>query len=223
MPRSSPTGRRTGRPAVTSTRAILDAARGLIERDGVDRLTVRRLAAEMEIGTTTLYHHVQGREDLLVLLLDEYLGAVPRPALPTAPRERAVAAARVMRDALLACPWVAEVLTTDGFLGMLSDASVWVVDVILGAAIDGGCSEEEAVWLFRNIWYFTVGQILVLAHSQDATPEERAQRAGFAGRDPEALPHLASIGARWPSIAVRDTFEDGIRALVEAGIIDARS
>jgi len=199
---------------VTSRAEILSAARRLIARDGADRLTLRRLSTEMGIGTTTLYHHVRGREDLLVLLLDEMLRAAPQPELPPEPRERIVVTTVAIRDALAACPWVAEVLTTDGFLGLLDDESVRMVEVILTAAAEEGCTPEAAVDLFRNLWYFAVGEILIRARSRSTTPEERAQRPGFASRNPDLLPHLAAIGPRWPAIADRDTFESGVRAFV---------
>ncbi len=68
MPSPRTTRPRTGRPPVTSRTQIMTAARRLIDRDGWEKLTLRRLAAELGIGTTTLYHHVRDKEDLMVLL-----------------------------------------------------------------------------------------------------------------------------------------------------------
>src|SRR3954470_18770199 len=93
VPRAAASSGRTGRPPVTSRPEILAAARRLIDRDGWEKLTVRRLAAELGIGATTLYHHVRDKEDLLLLLLNEYAGAIAQPALPSDPRDRIVAAA----------------------------------------------------------------------------------------------------------------------------------
>ena len=72
VPRVSASPGRTGRPPVTSRPEILAAARRLIDRDGWEKLTVRRLAAELGIGTTTLYHHVQEQGFLLLLLLNKF-------------------------------------------------------------------------------------------------------------------------------------------------------
>jgi hypothetical protein len=47
---------------VTSPTQTLSAARRLIDRDGWEKLTIRRPAAG--IGATILYHHVQVKEDL---------------------------------------------------------------------------------------------------------------------------------------------------------------
>ncbi|MEU6756605.1 TetR/AcrR family transcriptional regulator, partial [Streptomyces sp. NPDC046685] len=48
-PNAAPHGR-VGRPPVTSRAQILIAARRLIDRDGWDKLTIRRLAGEIGIG-----------------------------------------------------------------------------------------------------------------------------------------------------------------------------
>src|SRR5699024_9236969 len=122
---------RTGRPPVTSREQILAAALQLIERRGWQRLTIRALAAELGIGTTTLYHHVLDREDLLVQLIGEVVAQMDRPELPADPHERIVVAMTTVHDTLAAIPWAAEVLTVDGVMGRLGDTSVWIVEAVL--------------------------------------------------------------------------------------------
>jgi len=168
MPRSLAPHGRTGRPPVTSRAEILTAARRLIDRDGWQKLTIRRLAAELGIGATTLYHHIRDKEDLLVQILNHHVLQLDRPDLPDDPRERVVAAATALHDALAAWPWAAEVLTTDGFVGLLDESALWMVEAILAGAEDHGCTPEQAVHVFRSIWYYTVGEILVRAHSARA-------------------------------------------------------
>ncbi|MFV2144239.1 helix-turn-helix domain-containing protein [Isoptericola sp. G70] len=215
MSRAQPETRRRGRPSTTSRAEIVAAARRLIEDEGAERLTLRRLATAMGVGPSTLYRHVRDREDLLVLVLDDFLQQVPLPDLPRAPRERVVVAAVAMRDALASRPWAADVLAVDGFLGRLDDASVRLVEVVLAAAVEAGCSSEQAVDLFRALWSHCVGEVLIRARSRTTTREERARYPGFASRDPRLLPRLAEIGTRWPHIAARDTYAAGVRALVD--------
>ncbi len=191
MPPASASPGRTGRPPVTSRADILAAARRLIDRDGWESLTVRRLAAELGIGTTTLYHHVRDKEDLLLLLLNEYAGQIVRPVLPSDPRERIVVAADALHGALAAWPWAADVLTVDGFVGLLGEPALWTVETIVAGAVDAGCTLEQAVEVFRSVWYYTVGEILVRAHSAHAKDDgtRPTSGAGFLGRvDPSRLP-----------------------------------
>src|SRR4051812_16892421 len=60
---------------------IVDAALVLLERDGLQGLSMRRLAQELGSGAASLYWHVGDKEELLSLLLDRIVGEaeVPEP------------------------------------------------------------------------------------------------------------------------------------------------
>ncbi|WP_232663159.1 TetR/AcrR family transcriptional regulator [Pseudonocardia sp. TRM90224] len=216
---------RTGRPPRTSRAEILEAARRIIDRDGWEKLTIRRLASEVGVGAMTIYHHVRDREDLLVQLINDLTDQIPRPQLPADPRDRIVVVGVAVHDALAAWPWAAEVLTTDGFLSRVGDSALWLVETIVAAAIEGGCTQEQAVVLFRSFWFYTVGEILVRANSG----RRRADGSRPAGRDtifsspdpsmnaldPAQQPHLAAIGDEWGPISARNSYPQGLRALVD--------
>jgi AcrR family transcriptional regulator len=59
----------------TAKRAGLDyedvvvAALQLVETGGAEALSMRKLAAELGVTTTTIYHHVGGRDDLILALI----------------------------------------------------------------------------------------------------------------------------------------------------------
>ncbi|RKN40394.1 TetR/AcrR family transcriptional regulator [Streptomyces hoynatensis] len=211
---SPPPQGRTGRPRLTSRAQILAAARRLIDRDGWEKLTIRRLAAEAGIGATTLYHHMRDKGDLLILLLNDYVDRLERPPLPEEPRARILASATALHDALAAWPWAAEVATTDGFVGLLDESALWMVEGIVSGAVGHGCTQAQAVGLFRGVWYYTVGEILVRAHSAGRRAAG-GRPTGFGSLDASRVPHLAAIGARWPELAARDTYPEGLRALVD--------
>ncbi len=60
---------------------IVDAALVLLERDGLQGISMRKLAQELDAGAATLYWHVGDKEQLLGLLLDRIVGEnqVPDP------------------------------------------------------------------------------------------------------------------------------------------------
>ena len=58
---------------------IVDAALVLLERDGLQGLSMRRLAQELDSGAASLYWHVGDKEELLNLLLDRIVGETPVP------------------------------------------------------------------------------------------------------------------------------------------------
>ena len=205
---------RTGRPPRTSREEILAAARTVVDRDGWDKLTIRRLAGEIGVGATTLYHHVRDKEDLLIQLLDYYSDQIPRPSLPSDPRERIIVAAITMHDSLSGWPRVAELLTSDDLVGR---SALWMVDAMVGGAMDCGCSAEQAVDLYRGIWYYTVGEITVRANAarRRATDERPVHRdVLYRTIDSAELPALAAVARSWPQWTAKDTYRQGLRAFV---------
>jgi AcrR family transcriptional regulator len=221
MPRPSASQGRTGRPPVTSRAQILAAARRLIDRDGWEKLTIRRLATELGIGATTLYHHIRDKEDLLVLLLNHYVEELERPPLPDDPRDRIVAAALAMHDALAGWPWAAEILTVDGFIARLDESALWMVEAILAGAEDHGCTPQQAVEAFRHIWYFTVGEILVRARSASSRAAEEAHPTFTGVFDAARVPRLAAIGKQWAVYSARDTYAEGLCAFTDGFLAQA--
>ncbi|MFG1616111.1 TetR/AcrR family transcriptional regulator [Nonomuraea wenchangensis] len=204
---------RTGRPPKISRREIVTAALRVIEEDGTGALTMRRLAREVGSTAMALYHHVRDKEELLLLLLDDYAAAIPRPALPDEPRERMVAAAMAMHDAVSGCPWAVDILKADD---LMSVGALWYPEQIVDAAVHAGLTIEEAVDVYRIIWHYTAGEI-----GGRAAARRRREEGGptyrervFAELDAEEFPRLSTVARRWEDLTARDTYAKGVRALV---------
>ncbi|MGW3205177.1 TetR/AcrR family transcriptional regulator [Streptomyces sp. NPDC001135] len=205
-----------GRPARISRAEIIRTALRIVTEDGVDRLTMRRLASEIGSTPMALYHHVRDKEELLILLLDDYAArTLRRPSEPPAdPRERVIAAATAIHEVLAACPWVVEVLTADD---LMSTSALWFVEQMVDGLTDCGLSLEQAVHGYRTIWYYTAGEIVVRAtaarrRTTDDRPTYRDRV--FADLDPAELPRLAEVSSRWAPLTAEDTYAPGLRALL---------
>ena len=70
------TGRR--RPPL-SREAIVDAALAILDAEGVDALTIRRLGQELGTGAATLYWHIAGKDELCELVYDRIMGEIELP------------------------------------------------------------------------------------------------------------------------------------------------
>jgi TetR/AcrR family transcriptional regulator, tetracycline repressor protein len=82
--------------------AIVDAAMRVLDAEGLDGLSMRRLGEELGTGAASLYWHVGSKDGLLDLLLDRVIGelAVPDPD-PQHWREQLKETARAMRATIL--------------------------------------------------------------------------------------------------------------------------
>lgn len=70
MTQSQPRSRRT--PTLEIRGRILDAARRIVEQDGVDGLTIRTLSAQADVSPTSIYQHIGGKQAVSDALIDAY-------------------------------------------------------------------------------------------------------------------------------------------------------
>ncbi len=90
--------------------AIVTAAIGLMDREGLAALSMRKLAEELGTGAASLYWHVGSKDGLLNLVMDQIIGEgkVPDPDPPRW-REQLKQVARDQRAAILRHPWLVRV------------------------------------------------------------------------------------------------------------------
>jgi AcrR family transcriptional regulator len=106
---AGPRGRRGPRPGLT-VEAIVRAAIAIADRDGLDALTMRRLAQSLGVRAMALYTYVPGKSELLELMLDAVYLEMPRAVSPGDTwRERLAAVARDNRALYEAHPWAAAI------------------------------------------------------------------------------------------------------------------
>jgi AcrR family transcriptional regulator len=93
-----------------SRERVLAASVELGDRDGVESLSMRRLAAELGVVPMALYKHVANKEELLDGMLDVVVGEIEPPRADTdwktAVRDRILSARRALRRH----PWASRVM-----------------------------------------------------------------------------------------------------------------
>lgn len=106
------------RPGLTLDRVVV-AAVALADREGLDAVSMRRVAGELGVGTMSLYRYVPGKGELLDLMLDEVYG--PLDALAGHPgaswRATLELVARGTWELYLAHPWLVQVNQARPILG----------------------------------------------------------------------------------------------------------
>ena len=97
-----------------SRERILGTAVAFADREGVESLSMRRLAQELDVVPMALYKHLANKEQMLDGMLDVVVGEIDPPATDTewrtAVRERILSA----RRALLRHPWASRVMESRG-------------------------------------------------------------------------------------------------------------
>lgn len=98
--------RRGPRPAI-SREAIVRAGLDVADTEGIEALSMRKVAQALGIGTMTLYTHVANKDELLDLMDDEVMGEVVVPGeMPADWREALSEIARRTARAMLDHEWM---------------------------------------------------------------------------------------------------------------------
>jgi TetR/AcrR family transcriptional regulator, tetracycline repressor protein len=194
--------RRRRREPITRE-AIVDAALQLLDREGLDELSMRRLAEELDTGAASLYHHVGSKDGLLDLVLDRVIGEleVPDPD-PERWQEQLKEIARGQRAGILRHRDIVRIS-----LGRipLGPNALEFSERVLAIMREGGLPDDLAV----------VGQHLLIATVNGFTLDETTPRE--PGDWPEAAAairnYIASLPSdRFPNLtAVADQFTQGNR------------
>jgi TetR/AcrR family transcriptional regulator, tetracycline repressor protein len=110
-----------------SRRKALEVALEIIDSDGLDALSIRRLATALGVNGASLYHHFSGKEDIVAGVVDLALAEVRGVGAPGASwRTWLPENARTLRHALLAHPALLPVVVgsrSHGLGARLLDAS----------------------------------------------------------------------------------------------------
>ncbi|MFJ2771441.1 TetR/AcrR family transcriptional regulator [Streptomyces sp. NPDC087300] len=108
---------RRQREQLSREQIVAEAVR-LLDADGLEALSMRKLGTRLDAGATSLYRHVANKDELIELVVDEVYGELAVPAATGADDWRAAAAAssESLRAMILRHPWVASVLGQVGLI-----------------------------------------------------------------------------------------------------------
>lgn len=191
--------------------AVIDAAEAIVAREGIDALTMHRVAEELGASTMALYRHVRDKDELLVALLDRLAASVTRPVLPPDPRARLLAVCRFMHDGLAEQTWVVAVLAKGD---LIAPSILWMIEEILAALITCGLNAAEAVAAYRAIWQFTVGELMI-AHGLAQLDHPPFVLSVLEQADAGELPTLAAVSHLWREARDGHSYDTGLAALVD--------
>jgi AcrR family transcriptional regulator len=200
-----------GRPPTLDREAVFDAAIGLLDAEGVEALTMRRLASELGVSAMAPYRYVRSKDELLMVLVDRLAARLVMPPRPAAPKDALLVLWSTIYDSLVEHPWVPEVLARRR---LMAPSVLGAIEEIHAALHAAGLGTGAAVRAYRLMWNFTLGALLVRAGASAEGPSQ--QRELRSAPDPERFPMLAAAAAAWTAARDRDTYRDDLDGLIDA-------
>ncbi|MHA7261725.1 TetR/AcrR family transcriptional regulator C-terminal domain-containing protein [Arthrobacter sp. TMN-37] len=173
---------------------VLQAAVSLADEIGIDSLSMRRLAQELQVVPMALYKHVANKEELLDGMVDVIVGEIEPPA-PEATWKSGVRS-RVLsaRRALQRHPWARRAIETR--TGM-TPAVLDYLESFIGAFLAGGFSldltHHAMHALGGRMWGFT--QELFEDPAAPAAATTDAERAEMLRQAAQRYPNVVAIAS----------------------------
>jgi AcrR family transcriptional regulator len=169
--------------------SIAAAALELVDRDGIDALSMRRLADHIGVGTMTLYGYFRSKTELLEALMDAAVSVSDVPALEGSWHERLVLVARGLRTYLEAHPALVQIRAQQR---LTRPRQFVATELMTQALLDAGLSRQDAARAFRAVFTYVFGYV-AFSPSATADAARREVRSALAGLDPDTYPALSSL------------------------------
>ncbi len=212
---------RTGVPSKSRTRAaraplsrerIARAALDLGDVEGIDALSMRRLAAELGAGTMTLYGHFGDKQELLNAIVAAAAAEQPLPEFSGTWREQAHQLAAHIRQMFARHPCVVDIWARQPVVGAGAlrgpEAGMRILD-------EAGFEPDEAAKAFRLVVTYIFGFALFSAPRSKPRARESTRRA-LADLPAETHPHLSeAAGAFSEAMASDEAFAYGLDRILD--------
>lgn len=199
--------------------AIVDAALAIVRRDGLDAVTMRRLAAELDTGPASLYVYFPSARDLRNAMRDRIAGMIELEAPdPARWREQVHALMTQMLATLEAHPGMAAFSMANP---PTTEEALLVAENLLACLLAGGLRPRDAAWACDILPLITTSLAVEAAiHAERAATGGEAEMierltSAFATLSADRFPHLIAHRAEMISGDGDERFHFAVDTLLD--------
>ncbi len=213
------------RPQRITRELLLDAAMQLVDAEGLDALTMRRLGREVGAAAAMVYRFFADKEELVEALADRVFAqarqagrtpaAAPRASIVTGWADQLHAMAHGIRRALLAHPALVPAAVRRP---PRQEATLHGIDAGLGLLLSAGLDPESAAKGYQAVLFYALGFAALeapFAAAPDGGARDQADtQAVLAALPAEDYPHIAVTIAHLYGPDLTAQFDHGLRLLI---------
>lgn len=206
-------------PAPISREAIVRAAISLADRDGLEGVSLRKVAAMLKTGAMRLYGYAGTKDELLELMVDAVYAEMVDKPFAGGWRPALDGMARRLRAAACAHPWLVDLL---GGRPNHGPHVMSQLEYVLSAL--GDFPIESAMQALRTVTAYTIGALRVEMAERRAEARTGLDKAAWQFANARSVENLLSSG-RFPALVtlVRDApimsaeevFDTGLRQVLD--------
>ncbi|MGW0891910.1 TetR/AcrR family transcriptional regulator C-terminal domain-containing protein [Saccharopolyspora sp. NPDC002578] len=196
---------------------LLDAAIAIADAEGLDAVSMRRLAAHLGVGPMSLYRSVAGKDELLFRMADRAFGEIVLPAHgPPGWRAKLEHIAREGRRLFRRHPWLPRVVsfTRPTFAPHMMAHTEWTLRALDGLGLPMETRVREALTLHAFV-------LSAAASAADETDAEQSTGVPLENWRAAHRPRARRMvgGDRFPLLAAMpEAVVDDVDALFEYGL-----
>ncbi|GAB4582511.1 TetR/AcrR family transcriptional regulator [Nocardia sp. IFM 10818] len=165
--------RRREQPALSRDQIVAEAL-NLLDEEGPEALSMRKLGARLGAGATSLYTYVANKDELMELVADATFGEVPPPAAGADWRSALTGLANDLRAMILRHPWLSIMLGEIGLL-YLGPNVMRLNEALLTLLEENGFDDEEADNVVTLLFSFVLGMAI-----SEAASRQTIRRSGLS-------------------------------------------
>jgi TetR/AcrR family tetracycline transcriptional repressor len=195
---------------------VADAALHIMDAEGLEAVTMRRVAREVGVEAMSLYNHVRDKDDLLQAIRLRIFSGFPYPKLvPGDPFGNGTLVARAWRDLLKAHPQMMELLAEDHGPPASLEA-LRPMETALSVLRSMGVPENEVVQVFHAFGGYIQGFVMMEHQMDFGRHADKVQLAELSGRvDPAELPCVAAALPYMADCDLDSQFELGLGLMLD--------
>ena len=207
--------RPSGRKRSLDRAAVVEAALRVLDAEGLDAVTIRRVAQELGTSGTALYTYVRDKDELVDLLLDRVIGEVDISAIPAGLpwQEQVRGIGRELRRVFSSHRDIARAT-----LGRVpqGESSLAIVESMLGR-LRAADIPDEVIALGVDLLALYVGAVsyeesMPHAGTEDVAAFVDALRSYFENLPADRFPNMIAMAG--PLTSTADRFEFGLDVIV---------
>ena len=211
--------RRAGRPRAgeqpLTCERILSTTLSLVDEEGIEALSMRRLAKELGVDPMAIYHHLPNKRALLSALIAKVFSEmrVPKPEENRDWRERVRAWARAFRDVARAHPKLVPHLAS--YPEAAAEATLESTEELYAAFEAAGMTSREIVGAVGVVVDYLNGLTLAEASGALGDPDEQREMLELLDARPHGeLPSMRRTFEALPSENLATEFEFGLEVVL---------
>jgi AcrR family transcriptional regulator len=207
-------------PGATVVEAVIAAAFGIVEKEGYQALTMRRVATALDTGPSSLYAHVVNKEDLDELLIGRLCAAIDLPEPdPASWRQQITSVCTQLRDQYLRYPGISRA----AFAVAPSNLdTLRVGEGMLAILLAGGVAPQAAAWAIDTLLLYVNAYSLEVSlvdqrrsHGDGSWVVSRDELLRRYAALPGSFPHAKRYAAELTAGTGHDRFDFSIGLMID--------